>query len=381
MFSNQVEEQPEGLQPGDLVEVYDAGGQFVGRGHGHPHTLIAARILTRHSEEALDATWLGDRLQEALDRRLRVCPERSAFRWVHGDGDGLSGLILDRFPSPEGELRVVASANSAGMDRWRNVLAELLRERFGVAVGVWKCTGRGRKLEGLPDEVALAWGTGPAAQAGQAWTLEDDGVLVSFDPWGGQKTGYFLDMWENRRRMAPALGQGRVADLFSYVGGWGLMAAKAGAHDVTCVDRSAAAVALVERNAKDNGLAERLRGECSSVEDFLGRTPDRSLDAVVCDPPAFVQSKKAMSAGLKAYRAVFSRALRKVRPGGYAVLASCSQRLDDAHFQRVIGEAARWAERSLRVLVRGDQSPCHPVPVAVPEARYLSCQLVQVDPR
>jgi 23S rRNA (cytosine1962-C5)-methyltransferase len=177
--------------------------------------------------------------------------------------------------------------------------------------------------------------------------------------------------------MAPMLGAGRVVDLFSYVGQWGLHIAAAGAEQVTCVDRSAAAVAQVNSNAEANGL--NVKGVISSADTYLHEIPEGSLDAIVCDPPAFIQNKKQVAGGARAYRTLFAQALRKVKPGGRAVLASCSHHLWDDRFEQVVSDAAQKAGCSLRVLVRGGQAPCHPVPLAVPESRYLKCWLVEVE--
>jgi len=367
LFSNQLTEIPAELKPGSAVEIRAHDGTFVGRGYGHPGTLIAARILTREEDEVLDADWLAARLQAALQRRVGL--QRGAYRWVHGEGDGLPGLVIDRFGDG-----IVAAANTAGCELLRPTLDELLQGRFGIARGIWKNDGRGRQLEGLESKVASGWG-----ETAGLWSIDDDGVDVQFDPWEGQKTGLFLDMWENRRRMVPLLGAGRVVDLFSYVGQWGLHVARAGATDVVCVDRSARAIELVEANAAANDLP--VKGVAAAVEAFLREVPDSSLDAVICDPPAFIQSKKQVSAGMRAYRTLFAHALRKVRPGGRAVLASCSHHLWEDRFEQVVTEAARWAKCSLRVLLRGDQSPCHPVPTGIPETRYLKCWLVEVDRR
>jgi 23S rRNA (cytosine1962-C5)-methyltransferase len=366
VFSNQLVDAPRDLDPGEVVEVVEHGGRFVGLAHAHPNTLIAARILERRPGVALDDAWLRERLEGALALRRRVLRGRAAFRWLHGEADGLPGLIIDRYGD-----RAVATANSAGMERWRPRLTALLADGFGLEGLLWKCDGRGRSLEGLPDVVEAGFGAveGP-------WSVDDDGLAVAFDPWGGQKTGLFLDMWENRRRMVPALGAGRVLDLFAYVGQWGLHAAAAGADDVCCVDRSAGACAQVEANAAANGLA--VRAVASDVRPFLDSVADRSVDGVVCDPPSFIRSRKDVAAGTRAYRGLFTHALRVVRPGGVAVLASCSHHLQEDRFADVIAEAARRSRRRLRVLVRGDQAPCHPVPVDVPESRYLKCWLVEV---
>jgi 23S rRNA (cytosine1962-C5)-methyltransferase len=345
----------------------------VGRGYGHPNTLITARILTRRENQTLDADWLEARLRRALELRAVTCAERSAFRWVHAEGDGLPGLVIDRFGDQERGTGVSIQLNTAGIERLGPLLEEVLRERFGIQRGIWRCTGRGRQLEGLADHVAIGWG-----EAEPPWTIQDEGAQVTFDPLGGQKTGLFLDMWLNRRRFAPSIGHGRVADLFSYVGQWGLAAAMAGATEVVCVDRSRDALAFAQRNFASAEFEERLEIARSDVGSWLESQPDRSFDAVICDPPAFIQGRKHVAKGLRAYRALFALALRKVRPGGHAVLASCSGLLYADAFGDVVAEAARKAGRMVTVLMRGEQAPCHPVPVQVPESRYLKCWLVNV---
>jgi len=284
---------------------------------------------------------------------------------------------VDRFEAAGALPRVVLVANTAGMERLRPRIDRILQDRFGVSGGLWKCGSRGRALEGLPDDAGASWGD--VGQPGESWAADDDGLSIHFDPHGGQKTGLFLDMWDNRRQMASALASGRVVDLFSYVGQWGLHVAQAGADEVVCVDRSEAACALATHNASLNGLAERVSVVRSPCEDYLATVPDGSLDGVICDPPSFIRSKKHLARGSAAYRTLFARVLRKLRPGGLAVLASCSHHLDEERFERVVAEAAKWANYRVRVLRRAGQAPCHPVPLWFPEARYLKCWLVEVD--
>jgi 23S rRNA (cytosine1962-C5)-methyltransferase len=369
VFSNQLLEVPAGLEPGGLVDVIDGKGRFVGRGYGHPHTLIAARLLTRDRGQAVDEALVARRLDEALALRRRVCPDRRAFRQVYGEADGLPGVVIDRF---EGErTRVVVALGSAGAERMLGGIVDGLKAQ-GVDDALLKSDGRGRRIEGLEPRVEPLFG-----DVDTPWVAADDGVAVSFDPHGGQKTGLFLDMWANRRRMVPAL-TGRVADLYCYVGQWGLHAAARGA-DVVCVDRSEAALAQAQASAGANGL--ELATERSDVLAWLRAQPPASFDAIVCDPPAFVQGKKQLASGLKAYKSVFAATLTAVRDGGIAVLASCSSHVDDAAFGEVVHGAAGWAKVDVRVLARGEQGPDHPVPLVQPESRYLKCWLVSVRSR
>jgi 23S rRNA (cytosine1962-C5)-methyltransferase len=371
VFSNQLVEVPKGLEAGATVDVFDHGGAFVGRGYGHPDTLIAARLLERREGVAIDDAWLLDRLTAARDRRAWLDGQgRTAYRLVHGEADGLPGLVVDRYGD-----RLVLAAASAGMERLRPRIQAALEE-LGHGAGLWKCDGRGRELEGLPPVVEAGWG-----EVEGTWEVDDGGLRVAFDPWTGQKTGLFLDMWENRQRMIPALAAGRVLDLYSYVGQWGLQAAAAGAKEVVCVDRSAGAVELIRRNAERADLSPLVHAVEAPVDAYLRDVPDGSLDAVICDPPGFIRNRKQVSAGMKAYRTLFAHALRKVRHGGVAVLASCSHHLWEDRFGQVLEEAARWSDRRLSLLMRGGQAPCHPIPTEVPEAGYLKCVLVSVERR
>jgi len=371
VFSNQLVEIPDGLTPGDPIRLVDHQGAFVGHGYGHPDILIAARLLERRDGVAIDDAWLMERLERAAGRRAWLQERgRTAHRLVHGEADGLPGLVIDRY----GE-RLVLAAASAGMERMRPRIARALQE-LGWPAGLWKCDGRGRDLEGLPAVVEAGWG-----DVEGTWEVDDGGLRIAFDPWAGQKTGLFLDMWENRQRMVPALAAGRVLDLFSYVGQWGLQAAAAGAEEVICVDRSAAAVALIRRNAEQAGLAPLVDAAEAPVDEHLRGVPDGSFDAVICDPPSFIRSRKQVSAGMRAYRTLFAHALRKVRDGGTAVLASCSHHLWEDRFEQVLSEAAKWSDRRLTLLMRGGQAPCHPIPTGIPETSYLKCVLVTVDRR
>jgi len=368
VFSNQLVEVPEGLEAGAEVEVRAHDGAFVGRGYGHPNTLISARLLTRDEEQPIDEAFVRRAVVASFERRAWI--DRTSWRAVHGEADGLPGLIIDRFD----DLAVLA-ANTAGMERLRPWIEAAVRDDLGIEHGLWKCDGRGRQLEGLPEFVEVGWGTPP-----EVGEIDDDGLRIGFDVLGGQKTGLFLDMWENRRRMVPALVGPRVLDLYSYVGQWGLHAARAGAGEVVCVDRSAGAVAGVRANAARNDLGDRVTGVESAVDEYLRNVPDASFDSVICDPPSFIRARKQSAQGMKAYRTLFAHALRKVRPGGHAVLASCSHHLWEDRFEDVVREAGKWAKRRLVVVMKGGQSPCHPVPLAVPEARYLKCWLVRVEP-
>ncbi len=371
VFSNELVSPPE-LEPGATVVVRDDRGRFVGRGDGHPHTLIAARLHSRDEAEVLDEAWMRSRLRSAWERRRQWLPDRQAWRWVHGESDGLGGLVIDLLPGVSGP-RTVVQINSAGMARRQEVLLRLLKEDFEIRACVLRNDGRGRALEGLPEESRVVWG-----EEG-TWTVTDLGITTAFDPLLGQKTGLFLDMAENRRRMAPALGAGRALDLYAYVGQWAQSMAAAGATEVVAVDSSARAVGFIQQNAERSAMGGRMRGEEADAGRFLDAQPDGSWNGIVCDPPALIPNRKSVAEGSRAYGAIFTKVLRKVAPGGHAVLASCSHHLWEDRFAELVVEAGRRANRQLTLVMRGEQSPCHPVPLAFPEARYLKCWLLRVE--
>ena len=373
VFSNEVVEVPGELQAGDVVDVVDDRGRFVGRGDANPGSLICVRLLSRDPAEELGRAWLRRRLAEALERRRWWAGDRRSYRWVHAEGDELSGLIIDRYRREGGPDGVVIAANSAGMDRRSQLLASVLREDFDLAVGIWRNDGRGRRLEGLAEHSGVAWGD-PGELPWIVW----EGGRRRVEPLQGQKTGTFLDMQGNRQRMVPALGLGRVADLFCYGGAWGLGALEAGADEVVFVDRSQPALELVRANLTEHPSA-RAELVSQDVRAWLRRQPASSFEGVICDPPSFIRSRKDVASGSRAYKALFADALRLLRPGGRAVLASCSHHLFDDRFARLVQEAARKARVELRVLIRGEQPPDHPVPLAFPEGRYLKTWLVEVS--
>ena len=365
VFSNELEASPKDIPVGSIVDVLDGRGKFVGRGFGHPNSLISVRIARWDTGE-LNDKWLRASLQKALARRQATCRGRTAYRWVHAESDGLPGLIVDRYGD-----RLVLSANSAAMDQRKEQIIAAIRDLAPDLVGaVWRNDGRGRVLEGLDQVVETAWGDveGP-------WTIDDDGIPITFDPTGGQKTGLFLDMWENRRRMAPVLGAGRVADLFCYVGQWGLHAARAGASEVVCVDRSEAALGFVRQNAEAAGV--KVETAMSDVTTWIDAQPDASFDAIVCDPPSFIRSRKQAGKGANAYGRLFAKVLTKVRRGGLrgagVVLSSPLQRPVPQ------GRLGRWLQGAARGHLgnAGRSVAVPPSPHDLPEARYLKTVLVE----
>ncbi|MDK2463797.1 MAG: class I SAM-dependent rRNA methyltransferase [Candidatus Korarchaeota archaeon] len=352
------------VEPGDLVEVVDDSGEFLAWGFYEGIGAMAVRVLSLDREDRPSEDWLRSALERALRFRERL-NLGDFFRLVHSEADGLPGLIVDVYSS----LGVVTST-SVGMDRRLGSIAEILAELLGLDAVYARNDARTRREVGLPT-----WRGRLIGEAGPTARIEEGGVRFEVDVIRGQKTGFFIDQRENRlllQRYAPR--GGRVLDLFSYTGGFGLHALAGGAAEAVLVDESDYAVEAAMRNAELNGLSGRVSAVRSRVKEFLESARERGdrYDAVVVDPPALVPSRERLSMGLKTYVAVNTAAMEVLEPGGLMISTSCSQFVDAGRLRRVLLTAASKAKRRVRFLggVLG-QSPDHPVDPLHPWTGYL----------
>ncbi len=260
VFSNEVDTERTPLsefEPGEAVAVCDAEGEVIGLGYANPNSLICARLLVRGARRPIDRNLIADRLARALALRDRAFA-KPFYRLVHGEGDGLPGLVLDRF----GQV-LVGQIGTAGMERLRPEIEAALKALIAPRALLWKNDSAVRALEGLPERVELAFGTMP-----DPLIVEEHDLVFAIDPVRGQKTGWYYDQRDNRRRLSPWVEGRRVLDLFCYAGAWGLLAARHGARQVLCIDDSSYAVEAVIDNALRNGLAGKVsaeRGEAFEV--------------------------------------------------------------------------------------------------------------------
>jgi 23S rRNA (cytosine1962-C5)-methyltransferase len=278
---------------------------------------------------------------------------------------------VDRYGSA-----LVVQVLSAGLVPFEDVIRETLVERVTPDV-IWEQGDVAvRDREGLSRANRLWYGT-------PAWpvTFREHGLLFEVDPTRGQKTGHYLDQADNRRRAAKWAEGRRVADVFSYTGGFGLQAAKAGATRVVAVDQDEEALAAARRLAAANGVATRFETVAANAFDWLrAQDADRErYGLVVLDPPAFTKSRTAVAGALRGYREINLRAFKILEPGGILVTATCAYHVSAEQFLAVVGEAAHDAHRQARVLEVFGQPPDHPSHPALPESRYLTCAVVAVD--
>ncbi len=371
-FSNEIAMTPaaKAVPPGSPVRLEGDDGVRHGVWHFNPHSLIAARRLSRDPAAAVDAAWLRGRLEGALALRERLFAA-PFYRLVHAEADGLPGLVVDRY----GDALAV-QANTAGMDRLTPALLEALRALLAPRVVVARNDASVRGLEGLAQEVRPLLG-----DSAEPVRADEGGLGFAVDLLGGQKTGWFFDQRENRDRVSRLSAGATVLDAFSHTGGFGLRCAAAGASRVVLLDRSAHALDLAARTAAENGLAARTetrRAEALEELERMAAAGAERFDVVVADPPAFAKSRRDQPAALKGYAKLARLAAALVAPGGFLFLASCSHHVSAGDF----ADAAAWgvgrARREGRILFQGGAGPDHPVHPMLPESAYLKAVLFQL---
>jgi 23S rRNA (cytosine1962-C5)-methyltransferase len=371
-FSNEIlmDAETKALPAGSLAILRAPGGEALGLATFNPHSLIAARLLTSNPEAVVDALFFGRRIARAAALRDRLIGV-PYYRLIHAEADGLPGVIVDRF----GDALVV-QVNSAGMAALTPVLLEALEAELSPGTIVLKNDSPVRELEGLEREVVVAKG-----EAGPVEVIENGARFVA-DLSGGQKTGWFYDQRDNRRFMAGLARDATVLDVYSYSGGFGVLAAKEGAQSVTCLDRSRAALDAAEAAAKVNGVEGRVsmqKAEAFEALEKLGGTAARKFGVVICDPPAFVKSRKDLKTGAQGYRKLVRLAAPLVARGGFFFVASCSHLMDVPVFAEQVRRGLRDAERTGRILLSSGAALDHPVHPNLPETAYLKALTLQLD--
>ncbi len=348
------------------MRVLDSHSRSLGTAHYSSASQIALRLLSGQVE-AVDGAFFRRRLEQARALRERVVAGTSAYRLVHGEGDRLPALIVDRY----GDYLVVQTL-SQGMDRAKAEIAACLEEMFQPAGILARNDAPVRRKEDLPLETSVLAGEVP-----ERVSVEINGLRFAVDLFHGQKTGLFLDQRENYAA-AAAYGRGRALDCFTFTGGFALHLARV-CETVEGVDSSAAALALAEANRAANGLGNVSFREADVFELLAGyASAGRRFDVVVLDPPAFAKSRRDLERAAAAYKEINLRALKLLASGGVLVTCSCSQHLPEASFLEIVASASLDAGRQLRVLERRTQARDHPILLTVPETQYLKCLILEV---
>jgi 23S rRNA (cytosine1962-C5)-methyltransferase len=351
--------------PGDAVRVVDTSGRTLGTAHYSSTSQICLRLLSARAE-TIDREFYRQRVAAADQRRRGLVSDTDAYRVVHGEGDLLPALVVDRY----GDYLVVQTLDQ-GMERAKAEIVSALEEVFSPRGMVERNDVAVRKRESLPLVSGLLAGEAPELVA-----IRMNGLVLHADLLRGQKTGVFLDQRENYLA-AARYASGRALDCFTSTGGFALhLAARCEA--VEAVDSSAQALALAERNRAANGIGNVHFRE-ANVFDLLGglRAAGQRYSTIVLDPPAFAKSRESLEGAARGYKEINLRALELLEPGGRLVSCSCSHHVSEAMLLEVIAAAALDAGRVVRVLERRTQSLDHPILLTVPETHYLKCLILE----
>ena len=366
-------------QPGELLPVFDPNEQPMGWGLLSVGSKIAIRMVTRSAEQPNRAFW-SERVRAAVQARAAhgLLEPDGACRLLHGDADGLPGMVIDRYADV-----LVVQSGTQGSDRMRDFLLELVEEELPFSVGAIydRSNATVRRFESL--EPRTEWVRGEPRESIEVVEPERDGsprMVYEVSVVEGHKTGAYLDQSDNRRRAARFAEGKDVLDAFSYDGLFGVRAALAGARSVLCLDQSEEAGERLLRNAERNGVADRVRFEKTNAMHDLRRRSEaeESYGLVVVDPPAFARNKREIEGAARGYRELNRRGVSLVEPGGVLVSCSCSFNVRREAFLSLIGEAAFLEGRDPRLFSATGASPDHPVLLTLPETDYLKCAFLRV---
>ncbi len=353
---------------GDLVQIKDHRQRFLGVGFYNSKSKINVRIL---APERVDVTreYFEQQIRAALAIRKKHMPDATSFRVVNAESDSLSGLIIDKY-----EDVLVIQTSSLGMDQRKAMIVAALQKIFSPKAIAERSESSFRKFEGMAEANGVLFGKidGPVK-------IKLNGMQFEVDIAGGHKTGLYLDQQVNYQKVADLMKNGNVLDCFTFLGGFGLHAARAGATQVHMLDQSADAIAAATRNAAANNLAAKCSFETVNVFDWLKtQTAVRphekvipKFDGIILDPPSFTRSRSAIPDAMRGYKEIHLRALKLLRAGGTLATFCCSHHVDAEMFQAIILEAAYDARRILRRVATYSQSPDHPIIPSIAETEYL----------
>ncbi|MCU0897129.1 MAG: class I SAM-dependent rRNA methyltransferase [Burkholderiales bacterium] len=367
VFSGAIDQVHGDPESGATVCVMTADGRAAGLGAFSPQSQIRVRLWTRDAATAIDGAFFRERVRAAIERRRALLgPEwLAACRIVHGEADGLPGVVADRY----GDV-VVAQFTSAGAERWRDAIADALEAETACRAVYERSDAEVRELEGLEPRTGVMRG---ALERGTVEIVEH-GIRYRVDVARGQKTGFYLDQRDNRARVRDLARDADVLNCFGYTGGFALAALAGGARSVTSVDSSADALALARENLEANGLdASRAHWIDADVFQHLRHLRDsgHSFDLIVLDPPKFAPTASHAERAARAYKDINLLALRLLRHGGVLATFSCSGGVSADLFQKIVAGAAVDAPADVQVLARLQAAPDHPVMLAFPEGEYL----------
>lgn len=365
VFSKALASIPEGLTPGEPVELCDESGSFMASGYFNSYGQISVRLWGSEKGEPVGPDFFARRIERAGDVRRRYVesPGTNAYRLVNGESDLLPGLIVDRY----GEYLVV-QFHTRGMERWRNEVVESLVRTFRPE-GIWERSDVSvRNIEMLGAVKGLLHGSVP-----DVIEIRENGFKFLVDVKEGQKTGFFLDQRDKRLAFVRYATDKDVLNCFSYTGGFTVYAMAGGARRVVSIDSSRRALDVARENIMLNGFdPSRCEFICDDAKKHLKETAAR-FDAIILDPPAFIKDRRKKPEGLAGYRAINEMAIKNLSPEGILVTCSCSAHLSLSDFRFLLSEAGAKTGRTLTLLEVHTHGIDHPQLVPFTEGEYLKC--------
>jgi 23S rRNA (cytosine1962-C5)-methyltransferase len=373
VYAQAVDRVEGGATAGDEVRVVDPRGNLLGRGLYSPGSAIPVRLLVRDAKTRLDASFFRARLQHAMALRASLglpSDHTTGFRLVHAEGDGLPGLMVDRY----GDVLAV-QFGTIGMKQREALVFEALAALLGPRAILDRTSPQTAKTEGFDANAAVVRG-----ERVDALEFVERGLRFRIPVDLGQKTGFYFDQRALRGRVEQLAHGARVLDAYSYVGAFAIAAARGGAREVMAVDESALAVEIGAECAVANGVSDRVKFAKEDARRALAEARG-SFDLVIADPPRLAPTRGARQQALVAYGKLAENACRATKPGGLLVLCSCSAAVDLATLTRVLATGATRANLDATVLERWFQGADHPVPAAFGEGLYLKALIARIDRR
>ena len=373
IFSGAVECVDGAPASGDTLPVRDAAGNFLAWAAYNADSQITARVWSWQEKDAIDEAFFRYRIADAIKARRTLSLDRDSngLRLIHGESDGLPGLIVDKY----GDV-LVMQLGSAGPEHWRETLADILQELCSPVCIYERSDSDGRELEGLAKRCAVLRGTLP-----EKVEVTEHGIRFAVDVAAGQKTGFYLDQRDNRALTGTLSAGLDVLNCFCYTGGFSLYALRGGAKSVLSIDSSQEALQLAQRNVVLNGFdASRAEWQCADVFEALRKLRDqnRKFDLIVLDPPKFAPTAAFAEKASRAYKDINLLGFKLLRPGGLLFTYSCSGGISDDLFQKIIAGAALDAGVDAQIVRKLHAAADHPVLLSFPEGAYLKGLVLRV---
>ncbi|MFN5334203.1 MAG: class I SAM-dependent rRNA methyltransferase [Bacteroidota bacterium] len=369
IFGNEVKEVNGQPNPGDIVEVHYHDGKFAGKGYYNPNSQIQVRLLTRNKNEDINEAFFLYKIQEAWKYRQQIGYKENC-RLIFGEADGLPQLIIDKFND-----YFVMQTLALGIDIWKPAIVKALQQVFQPK-GIYERNDVPvRELEGLTQQKGFL-----SEPFDTNIIINENGLKFHVDIANGQKTGYFLDQQDNRRAIQHIVKGADVLGAFTYTGTFEIHAAHYGAKSVHGLDISENAIAMCNKNAELNGVADICKFECVNAFDVLKTwvKEGKKYDVVMLDPPSFTKSRANIQKAITGYKEINLRGMNLVKPGGFLVTSSCTNLVQPDLFMEIIQMAAKDARRQLRQVTFQTQSADHPIIHGWENTHYLKFLIVQV---